>query len=66
MSNEALKSWLDAMPIDDVHAKIQRLETKLADLRVLERLYGERQASAAPEVTAEGGEQPQQWGEHPS
>ena len=42
MNNEALKNWLDAMPIDDVRRKIERLEAKLADLRVLERLYGER------------------------
>jgi len=47
MSNEALKAWLDAMPIDDVRRKIERLEAKLADLRVLERIYGERHTDAA-------------------
>jgi hypothetical protein len=31
------------MPIDDVHRKTERLEHKLTDLRVLERLYAERQ-----------------------
>ncbi len=47
MSNEALKSWLDAMPIDEVRRKIERLEAKLADLRVLQRLYDERHGQAA-------------------
>ena len=39
MTSDALKAWLDAMPIDDVRRKIERLEAKLADLRVLERLH---------------------------
>jgi hypothetical protein len=43
MPNEAYKTWLDAMPIDDVRRKIERLEHKLSDLRVVERLYAERQ-----------------------
>jgi hypothetical protein len=43
MTNEAYKAWLDAMPIDDVHHSIERLEHKLSDLRVLERLSAERQ-----------------------
>jgi hypothetical protein len=53
MTHEAYKVWLDAMPIDDVHHKTERLEHKLSDLRVLERLYAERQPAgeAAPETT---------------
>ena len=38
MAHDAYKAWLDAMPIDDVQHKIERLEHKLSDLRVLERL----------------------------
>jgi len=51
MTNEAYKAWLDAMPIEDVHDRIERLERKLSDLRVLERLYAERHpaSDAAPE-----------------
>ena len=39
MNDEALRVWLDAMPIDDVRRRTGRLRVKLADLRVLERLY---------------------------
>jgi hypothetical protein len=46
MSSEAYKSWLDAMPVDEVRHKIERLEQKLSDLRVLERLHGERHAAS--------------------
>ena len=56
MNNEALKAWLDAMPIDDVRRRIERLETKLADLHVLERLYEDRHGPAtepAPQSTPE-------------
>ena len=42
MTNEAYKAWLDAMPIDDVHESIERLEHKLSNLRIVERLYTER------------------------
>jgi hypothetical protein len=52
VNNEALKSWLDAMPIDDVRRKIERLEAKLSDLRVLERVYGERHPDSAEETPA--------------
>jgi hypothetical protein len=52
MTNEAYKAWLDAMPIDDVRRRIERLEHKLSDLRVLERLHAERQP-AGPETSAE-------------
>jgi DNA polymerase-3 subunit gamma/tau len=31
------------MPIDDVRRRIERLEHKLSDMRVLERLYAEKQ-----------------------
>lgn len=64
MSSEALKSWLDAMPIDDVRRKIERLEAKLADLRVLERIHGERQPGtpAAQDAPAAAQETPPDWG----
>jgi len=42
MTSEAYKAWIDAMPIDDVRRRIERLEQKLADLHVLERLYTNR------------------------
>ena len=60
MNNEALKAWLDAMPIDDVRRRIERLEAKLADLRVLERIYGDRHGAtpAAGEAAAEPAEEP--------
>jgi len=61
MNNEALKAWLDAMPIDDVRRRIERLETKLADLRVLERLYEDRHGPAPeppPEPPAEPAAEP--------
>jgi len=61
MTNEAYKAWIDAMPIDDVRRRIERLEQKLADLHVLERLYTDRprpdeaaseaSGDAAPEYT---------------
>jgi hypothetical protein len=47
MTNETYKNWLDTMPIDDVRARIERLEQKLSDLQVLERLYTDRHAGAA-------------------
>lgn len=53
MNNEAFKAWLDAMPIDDVRRKIERLEAKLADLRVLDRIYRERHESAAAQSEGE-------------
>jgi hypothetical protein len=43
MTHESYKAWLDAMPIEDVRRRIERLERKLSDLQVLERLYEERQ-----------------------
>ena len=65
MNNEALKAWLDAMPIDDVRRRIERLEAKLADLRVLERIYEDRHggssepaAEAAPEPAEETAAEP--------
>jgi hypothetical protein len=52
MTHEAYKAWLDAMPIDDVQRRIERLEHKLSDLRVLERLHAERQPTG-PEAASE-------------
>ncbi len=52
MKHESYKAWLDAMPIDDVRDSIERLEHKLSDLRVVERLHAERQpgAEATPQT----------------
>jgi hypothetical protein len=56
MTNEAYKAWLDAMPIDDVHQSIERLEHKLSNLRIVERLYAERQPGGeAASETADAG-----------
>jgi hypothetical protein len=43
------------MPIEDVRRKIERLERKVADLQMLERLYDERQGGGDgdPEATPE-------------
>jgi hypothetical protein len=53
MRSESYKAWIDAMPIDDVRRRIERIERKLADLHVLERLYGERNGDGGPESAAE-------------
>jgi hypothetical protein len=69
MSNEALKAWLDAMPIDDVRSRIARLEAKLSDLRVLERMYSERRDAPGATPQQPEGEQPsppQDWGHQPT
>jgi hypothetical protein len=64
MTHESYKAWLDAMPIDDVRRRIERLEQKLADLHMLERLYDERHGgeadtdAAATEAAEEPGEEP--------
>ena len=50
MTHESYKAWLEEMPIDDVRRKIGRLERKLADLQVLERLYGERHGGGEAEL----------------
>ena len=52
MTNGAYKAWLDVMPIDDVQQKIERLEHKLSDLRVLERMHAERHPTG-PEAASE-------------
>ena len=39
MATESYDAWLDAMPIDDVRHRIERLEQELSDLRTLERLH---------------------------
>jgi hypothetical protein len=55
MTHESYKAWLDAMPIDDVRRRIERLEAKLADLQVLQRIYDERHGGEA-EADAGAGE----------
>ena len=42
MTHDSYKTWIDAMPIEDVRRRIERLERKIADMRMLERLYEER------------------------
>ena len=57
MTHESYKAWLDEMPIADVRRKIDRLEKKLWDLHVLERMYDERRGGeeeAAPPERGEG------------
>jgi hypothetical protein len=52
MTNDSYKAWIDAMPIDDVRRRIERLERKLSDLHMLERLYADRNGEggeSAPE-----------------
>jgi hypothetical protein len=56
MTHESYKAWLDEMPIDDVRRRIERLEKKLWDLHVLERLYGERQGGGEDAAAAGEGE----------
>jgi hypothetical protein len=65
MTDENYKAWLDTMPIDDVRRRIERLEQKLADLHVLERLYGDRHhhGEPAPEPSGEG---PSEYGSESS
>jgi hypothetical protein len=65
MNKEAFKAWLDAMPIDDVRRKIDRLETKLADLRVLDRIYSERRESAGEPAAGEPSATEHPAGEQP-
>ncbi len=50
MTNDSYKTWLDAMPIDDVRRRIERLERKLSDLHVLERLHSERHGNGEGEA----------------
>jgi hypothetical protein len=54
MTHESYKAWLDEMPIDDVRKRIERLEKKLWDLHVLERLYDERHGSGEEPTADEG------------
>ena len=44
------------MPIEDVRHRIERLERKLSDLQVLERLYADRHGDGAGEPDAGAGE----------
>jgi hypothetical protein len=61
MTHESYKAWLDEMPIDDVRRRIERLEKKLWDLHVLERLYDERRSSEDAAAAGEG--EPAETGE---
>ena len=53
MHQDSYKAWIDAMPIDDVRRRIERLERKLSDLHVLERVYDERHGDGAGEPGSE-------------
>ena len=53
MNHDSYKAWIDAMPIDDVRRRIERLERKLSDLHVLERVYAERHGDGAGEPGSE-------------
>jgi hypothetical protein len=60
MTHESYKAWIDEMPIDDVRRRIERLERKLSDLHVLERLYEDQHGDGTPEPAepqGQGGEQ---------
>jgi hypothetical protein len=54
MNNEALKAWLDAIRIDDVRRRLERLEAKLADPRVLEPIEDYRGPAAEPPTEPAG------------
>ena len=61
MTNEAYKAWLDRMPIEDVRSRIERLEQKLSDLRVFERVYAVRQPgeeAASEPISEEASSEP--------
>ena len=64
MTHESYKAWLDEMPIDDVRRRIERLERKLEDLHMLERLYDERHGGEA-DAEAAAGEESEESGEEP-
>jgi hypothetical protein len=56
MTHESYKAWLDEMPIADVRRRIDRLEKKLWDLHVLERIYDERHNGGEDSAATDGGE----------
>ena len=60
MTHDSYKDWIDAMPIDDVRRRSERVERKLSDLRTLERLYDDRNGDAVPAAE----QQPDQPAEH--
>src|ERR1700721_3121339 len=55
MNNDSYKAWIDAMPVDDVRRRIERLERKLSDLHVLERLHADRHGAQGEEAPAGDG-----------
>ena len=57
MAAESYEAWLDAMPIDDVRGRIERLEQELSDLHTLARLHQGRQ-SPPPKGEPEYGSSP--------
>jgi hypothetical protein len=55
MNQDSYKAWIDAMPIDDVRRRTERLERKLSDLRVLERVYADRHGGGLGEPDSDPG-----------
>jgi hypothetical protein len=53
MHHDSYKAWIDATSIDDVRRRIERIERKLSDLQMLERLYADRSGAGSPEAAAE-------------
>ena len=53
MNHDSYKAWIDSMPIDDVRRRIERLERKLSDLHMLERLYADRNGEGSSESAPE-------------
>jgi hypothetical protein len=63
MNSDSYKAWIDAMPVDDVRRRIERLERKLSDLHVLERLHADRQGAQGEEPPAGDEGAPPEHGE---
>ena len=58
MTEDSLEAWLDAMPVEDVRRRIERIEQELSDLETLERLRERRQPRALGQPPLEEGPQP--------
>jgi hypothetical protein len=63
MNTDSYKAWIDAMPVDDVRRRIERLERKLSDLHVLERLHADRHGAQEGEPPADEESAPAEHGE---
>lgn len=54
MTEDSLEAWLDAMPVEDVRRRIERIEQELSDLETLERLRERRQPPLGQPPLEEG------------